>query len=133
MREHYRDAWRRFRVGFPLLAAVNFVESAFGKVRNESTAGARGPMQFMPATWRAFGLGGDVNDPRDAILGAANYLRSNGAPRQEARALLRYNHSHAYVSAIRRYARMIRSDERAFYILYARAVYIGGKRRSGPR
>jgi membrane-bound lytic murein transglycosylase B len=89
-------------------------------------------MQFMPATWRAYGLGGDVEDPRDAILGAANYLRANGAPDDEGRALLRYNPSRHYVSAIRRYARLIRSDERAFYILYSRAVYIGGRRRTGP-
>jgi membrane-bound lytic murein transglycosylase B len=37
----------------------------------------------MPATWRAYGLGGDIQDPRDAILGAANYLRANGARRDE--------------------------------------------------
>jgi hypothetical protein len=65
---HYREAQRRFGVPWHVLAAVNFVETAFGKVRSPSTAGAQGPMQFLPATWRAYGLGGDIDDPRDSIL-----------------------------------------------------------------
>ena len=40
-----------------------FRETAFGTVRSPSTAGARGPMQFLPATWSAYGLGGDIDDP----------------------------------------------------------------------
>ena len=47
-----------------MLAAVNLVESAFGRMRNNSTAGAQGPMQFIPSTWAAYGMGGDVRDPR---------------------------------------------------------------------
>jgi membrane-bound lytic murein transglycosylase B len=132
LRGHYRRAWRRFRVGPPLLAAVNFVESAFGRLRNRSISGARGPMQFMPATWAAYGLGGDISDPRDAILGAANYLHASGAPGDETRALFRYNPSSAYVSAISRYARRIRADQRAFYAYYAWAVFVGDRRLTGP-
>jgi hypothetical protein len=127
LRAYYREAQRRFGVGWHVLAAVNFVESAFGRLRNESTAGARGPMQFMPATWRAYGLGGDIADPRDAILGAANYLHANGAPGDERRALFHYNPSKHYVEAISRYARRIRADERAFYEYYAWQVYVRGK------
>ena len=56
-------------------------------------------MQFMPATWAAYGLGGDIHDPRDAILGAANYLRANGAPGESRRALYHYNPSQLYVEA----------------------------------
>jgi membrane-bound lytic murein transglycosylase B len=122
--EHYRRAWRRFRVATRVLAAVNFVESRFGRLRNESVSGARGPMQFMPATWATYGLGGNVRDPADAIMGAANYLHANGAPRDYERALHRYNPSSAYVSAVWRYAEMIRRDERAFFALYARPVII---------
>ena len=132
LRSHYRRAWRRFRVGPPLLAAVNFVESGFGRLRNRSVSGARGPMQFMPATWAAYGLGGDISDPRDAILGAANYLRANGAPGDEARALHHYNPSLHYVRAIRAYARLIRADWRRFYAYYAWAVFVREERRTGP-
>ena len=132
LRSHYRRAWRRFRVGPPLLAAVNFVESGFGRLRNRSVSGARGPMQFMPATWAAYGLGGDIADPRDAVLGAANYLHANGAPRDEARALYHYNPSSHYVRAIAAYARRIRADRRRFYGYYAWAVYVSDKRRTGP-
>lgn len=128
----YREARRRFHVGAPLLAAVNFVESAFGRLRNRSVSGAQGPMQFMPATWRAYGLGGDVHDPHDAILGAANYLHASGAPADERAALHHYNPSPLYVSAVSRYARRIRADRRAFYALYAWQVYVGDERVTGP-
>jgi soluble lytic murein transglycosylase-like protein len=133
---YYREGQRRFGVSWNLLAAVNFVESAFNKLRNESAAGAQGPMQFMPATWRAYGLGGDVHDPHDAILGAANYLHANGAPRNRSRALLRYNPSPLYVDAVLRYAAHIRADRRAFYEYYSRQVYVrtpaGLRRITGP-
>lgn len=119
----YRDAQRRFGVRWQLLAAVNFVESAFGKVQDASSAGAQGPMQFLPATWRAYGLGGDIHDPRDAILGAANYLAANGGRRDERGALLHYNHSPLYVDAVSRYARRIAADANAFFEYYAWQVY----------
>jgi soluble lytic murein transglycosylase-like protein len=132
----YREGQRRFGVSWNLLAAVNFVESAFNKLRNNSATGAQGPMQFMPATWRAYGLGGDVHDPHDAILGAANYLHANGAPRNVRRALFRYNPSPLYVDAVLRYAARIRSDRRAFYEYYARQVFVrtatGLRRITGP-
>lgn len=133
---YYRAAQRRFAVRWSLLAAVNFVETAFNKLRNESATGAQGPMQFMPATWRAYGLGGNIHDPRDAILGAANYLHANGAPRDDARALDHYNPSPLYVDAVLRYERRIRTDPLAFYEYYAWQVYVrtrqGLKRITGP-
>ena len=132
LRAYYDRAERRFGVEWHVLAAVNFVETGFGRLRNESTAGARGPMQFMPATWRAYGLGGDIRDPRDAILGAANYLHANGAPRSYRRALFHYNQSSHYVAAVLRYARRIRRDPRAFYAYYAWQVYVRGRRITGP-
>ena len=62
-------------------------------------------MQFMPATWRSYGRGGDVHDPHDAILGAARFLAAAGARSDEAGALYRYNPSPLYVTAVSRYAR----------------------------
>ena len=133
---HYRKAERRFGVRWSVLAAVNFVETAFGKVRSRSTAGAQGPMQFLPATWRAYGLGGDVHDPHDAILGAANYLRASGAPADYRRALFAYNHSTLYVDAVLAYARVLRRHQRALYTFHAWQVFVrttGGYRRlTGP-
>jgi soluble lytic murein transglycosylase-like protein len=133
----YREAQRRFGVRWQLLAAINFVESAFGKVRNTSGAGAQGPMQFEPATWRAYGLGGDVHDPRDAILGAANYLAANGGARRERNALFHYNHSALYVDAVTRYANRIARDRHAFFDYYSWQVYFrtatGYRRVTGPR
>ena len=79
---HYREAQRRSHVDWHLLAAVNFVESAFGRLRNDSVAGAQGPMQFIASTWRQYGRG-DVHDPRAAILAAGRFLHAAGAPRDE--------------------------------------------------
>ncbi|HEX6582846.1 MAG TPA: lytic murein transglycosylase [Thermoleophilaceae bacterium] len=136
LRRSYGTAQRRFGVHWSILASINFVESAFGRVRSASEAGARGPMQFLPSSWREYGMGGDIDDPRDAILGAANYLRRAGAPGDLDRALFAYNHSTAYVRAIRRFARRMRADPRAFLAYYAWQVYVrtpGGVRRlTGP-
>jgi hypothetical protein len=124
LRRHFREAQRRFGVPWQVLAAVNFVETAFGKVRSPSTAGAQGPMQFLPSTWRAYGLGGDIHDPRDSILGAANYLRASGARGNLRRALYAYNHSELYVDAVLAYARVMRRDVRAFYGFHAWQVFV---------
>jgi soluble lytic murein transglycosylase-like protein len=121
---YYREAQRRFGVPWQVLAAVNFVETAFGKVRSPSTAGAQGPMQFLPATWRVYGLGGDIYDPHDSVLGAANYLRASGAPGNVRRALYAYNHSKLYVEAVLAYARVMRRDLRTFYGFHAWQVFV---------
>jgi Transglycosylase SLT domain len=135
---HYREAQGRFGVPWPVLAAVNFVESGFGRMRNSSAAGAQGPMQFIPSTWEAYGMGGDVDDPRDAIMGAANYLHASGAPGDVPGALYAYNPSSLYVRAVLAYAGRIRRDRRAFLSYYAWQVFVrkpgGGTRRiTGPR
>jgi len=136
LRAAYGEAQRRFGVPWTVLAAVNFVESAFGRVRSASEAGARGPMQFLPSTWRAYGMGGDIDDPRDAILGAANLLHRAGAPRDLDRALFAYNHSAHYVRAIRLFADRMSADERTFLSYYAWQVYVrtatGVRRITGP-
>ena len=99
----YQEAEAEFGVPWQYLAAINLVETAMGRIRGTSVAGAEGPMQFMPATWAAYGEG-DVNDPRQAIRGAARYLTANGAPVDMAGALWHYNHSERYVRAVQRYA-----------------------------
>jgi soluble lytic murein transglycosylase-like protein len=119
----YREAQARFGVGWQLLAAINFVETAFNKVRNTSGAGAQGPMQFEPATWKRYGLGGNINDPRDAILGAANFLAANHYKTDERDAVYHYNPSPLYVDAVIRYTRRISQHPTAFFAYYNWQVY----------
>ncbi|GII67234.1 hypothetical protein Skr01_73190 [Sphaerisporangium krabiense] len=136
LRGYMRGAERRFGVDWEVLAAVMLVETKFGRLRSPSSAGAQGPMQFMPATWKAYGLGGDVHDPRDAVTGAANYLRASGAPGDYRRALYAYNHDRRYVDAVQRYARQIRRDARAYYAYHSWQVFVlttkGDLRLTGP-
>jgi len=113
----YREAQRRSGIAWQTLAAINYVESDFGRLRNESVAGARGPMQFMPSTWAAYGRG-DVHDPHQAILAAGRFLRAAGG------SLYRYNPSWAYVDAIRRFAGRIHRNPGAFAVFYARRLIV---------
>src|SRR5690606_3194095 len=69
LRAWYQAAAGEFGVPWQYLAAINLVETAMGRIRGTSPAGAQGPMQFMPATWEAYGEG-DVDDPRQAIRAA---------------------------------------------------------------
>jgi hypothetical protein len=132
----YKEAQRRFHVAWPVLAAVNLVESRFDRVVSASSAGAQGPMQFIAATWAAYGLGGDVHDPHDAILGAANYLSASGAPADYRRALYAYNPSTAYVAAVLAYAHQMMGDPLLFYEYYNWQVFVatptGDRQITGP-
>lgn len=129
---HYRLAQRRIGVHWSYLAAIHLVETRMGRIRGTSTAGARGPMQFLPATWDLYGAGGDINHPRDAILAAARLLDANGAPGDMAEALWHYNPSESYVGAVSAYARAMRRAPSAYRgywhwrVLYrhARGTYV---------
>jgi hypothetical protein len=125
----FNAAQARFGVPWEYLAAIEFVETKFGRVQGLSTAGAEGPMQFLPATWARYGRG-DVRNPHDAIMGAARYLDANGAPRGMSRALYHYNPSTDYVRAITDYAARMRADPRAYYGYYFWQVIYA--KRSGP-
>lgn len=127
LRAYYSEAQRRFGVPWTVLASVHYVETGMGRIVGLSPAGAQGPMQFMPDTWERYGMGGDVWNPRDAILGAANYLASNGGAERTGpgldRALYQYNNDDRYVDAVRHYAAVMNADERAFLGLRARRIY----------
>jgi hypothetical protein len=114
---YFRSAQSRFGVRWEYLAAIEFIETKFGRIAGLSSAGAEGPMQFLPATWARYGSG-DVRNPRDAILGAARYLVASGAPGDMADALYHYNPSSDYVNAVQDYARRMRADLRAYYGYY---------------
>ena len=136
LRSWFEEAERRFGVRWELLASVMFVESKFGRVRAFSSAGAQGPMQFIPSTWDAYGMGGDVHDDHDAILGAANYLHASGAPGNYRNAVYNYNHAWAYVNAVLIYAGRMQRDPRAYFEYYNWQVFVhtknGDVRLTGP-
>ena len=121
----YRDAEEAYGVGWEYLAAINLVETAMGRIRGTSVAGAQGPMQFIPTTWARWGRG-DVNDPADAIMAAARYLASNGftrGPRGVANALFAYNNHQAYVRGVTAYAKVMERRPRAFLAYHQWDVY----------
>jgi hypothetical protein len=106
----YRTAAARAGIDWTYLAAINFIESDFGRNLGPSSAGALGPMQFLPDTFREYGGGGDIMSAHDSIQAAALLLARNGAPGDYDRALLRYNHSQDYATAVKAYASAMRSD-----------------------
>lgn len=107
---YYQDAAARFGIDWTYLAAINFIESDFGRTLGPSSAGALGPMQFLPSTWAEVGDGGDIMSPHDSILGAARFLRRYGAPADYGAAVFTYNNDQDYVEAVQRLAAAIRAD-----------------------
>lgn len=106
-RELYMQAATRCPgLSWTVLAAIGQVESGHGRNMGPSSAGALGPMQFLPSTWRGYGVDGDgdgrknIWDPYDAVPAAADYLCRNGAGRGGKAlygAIFAYNHSDTYV------------------------------------
>ena len=100
--------------GPAVLAALTKVESNFGQNMGPSSAGAIGWTQFMPATWKAYGVDADGDGKRDpfnaadAIFSAANYLSASGAPADWRKALFAYNHAGWYVDKVLRAAQTMR-------------------------
>lgn len=121
LRADYRAAQAATGVGWSYLAAINFVETDFGRIAGPSSAGAQGPMQFLPATWAIYGHG-SIHRARNAILAAARLLRAHGASRDIGSAVYAYNPSWRYVDAVLRYARRLRADPHALISYYSRQV-----------
>jgi membrane-bound lytic murein transglycosylase B len=121
----YRAAAAKLAVPWEYLAAIHLVETRLGRIRGVSSAGAQGPMQFLPSTWQRYGRGGDIQATGDAILAAARLLRANGAPTDMATALYAYNPSRRYVRAVSAYASQLRANQRAFLGYYHWQVFYG--------
>ncbi len=124
LKRYYREAERRFDVDWEYLAAINLVETGMGRIQGLSVAGAQGPMQFIPTTWAAYGKG-DINDPRDAILGAGRYLAANGfaKPGGKPGALFRYNNHTAYVRGVTAIAEQMKLRPRAYLGYHGWRIY----------
>src|SRR5205823_5950783 len=106
----------RYGVPWQVLAAINEIESNYGRNLSVSSAGALGWMQFMPGTWAQWGVDADHDgarnpySPLDAIFAAARYLKASGAQRDLPAAIYAYNHAHWYVTEVLMRARMLEHD-----------------------
>jgi soluble lytic murein transglycosylase-like protein len=110
LRSYYVQAEQTYGVGWSYLASINYIESNFGRVNGPSSAGAEGPMQFIPGTWVEYGQGGNINDPHDAIMAAARLLVNNHWAVNPRQAIWHYNNDYDYVDSVEFFSRAIRAD-----------------------
>ena len=109
----YQAAGIEYGVRWEVLAAINEIETDYGRNLNVSSAGALGWMQFMPPTWKAYGVDAnrdglkDPYNPVDAIFAAGRYLRAAGAETDIRKAIFAYNHADWYVDSVLMRARLI--------------------------
>jgi murein DD-endopeptidase MepM/ murein hydrolase activator NlpD len=109
----YQAAGMQYGIRWEILAAINEIETDYGRNLNISSAGAVGWMQFMPPTWDAYGVDAnrdgvkDPFNPVDAIFAAARYLNAAGAETDIRRAVFAYNHANWYVDSVLMRAQVI--------------------------
>jgi outer membrane biosynthesis protein TonB len=109
----YQAAGIEYGVRWEVLAAINEIESDYGRNLNVSSAGALGWMQFMPSSWRQYGVDAnkdgrkDPYNPVDAIFSAARYLKAAGYEHDVRGAIFAYNHADWYVDSVLLRARLI--------------------------
>jgi murein DD-endopeptidase MepM/ murein hydrolase activator NlpD len=102
----YKAAGRQYHIPWQVLAAINGIETDYGRNLNVSSAGAIGWMQFMPGTWAQYAVPasghGKANpyDPHTAIFAAARLLAANGGANHLRQAIFAYNHANWYVDAV---------------------------------
>ncbi len=109
----YQAAGVEYGVRWEILAAINEIETDYGRNLSVSSAGALGWMQFMPGTWKAYGVDAnndgrkDPYNPVDAIFAAARYLNAAGASENLREAIWAYNHADWYVNDVLKRARTL--------------------------
>jgi hypothetical protein len=139
----YQAAGIQYSVPWQVLAAINEIETDYGRNLSVSSAGALGWMQFMPSSWAMYGVdanGDGVKDPYnpvDAIFAAARYLKAAGADTDLSRSIFAYNHADWYVESVLLRARVIGGMPadlvgsltgltQGHFPVAARATYAGG-------
>ncbi|WP_320672243.1 lytic murein transglycosylase [Patulibacter defluvii] len=142
----YQAAGTQYGVRWEILAAINEIETDFGRNLSVSSAGALGWMQFMPATWKMYGVDAngdgkqDPYNPVDAIFAAARYLRAAGAEKDIKKAIFAYNHADWYVDSVLMRARLfgglppdlvgsLTGLTQGVFPVAAKARYAGGRER----
>ncbi|HZD88416.1 MAG TPA: lytic transglycosylase domain-containing protein, partial [Gaiellaceae bacterium] len=132
----WQSAGAAYGIPWQVLAAINQVESNFGRNMGPSSAGAVGWMQFMPSTWVEWGVdanGDGVADPwnpYDAVYAAARYLAASGGATDIARAVFSYNHADWYVREVLQLAHLYRSGGSLPFSLDRLQQALDGARRS---
>jgi hypothetical protein len=102
----YQAAGTAYGIPWQVLAAINEVETDYGRDLSVSSAGAEGWMQFLPSSWAQYGVDAngdgflDPYNPADAVFAAARYLRAAGGDTNVKAAIFAYNHSQAYVESV---------------------------------
>jgi hypothetical protein len=121
---HYAEAEQITGIGWYWLAAIHLQETRMGRILGVSTAGAVGPMQFLPSTW-AECCTGDPTASRDAIIGAATYLAQSGGPADMHAAVYQYNPNDGYVAVVTAYAESLRDEPQLYGGFHAFQVFFG--------
>ncbi len=109
----YQAAGIEYDVPWQVLAAINEIETDYGRNLSVSSAGAVGWMQFLPSTWKRYAVDAngdgiaDPYNPVDAIFTAARYLHAAGASQNLAQAIFAYNHAGWYVQSVLLRAKLI--------------------------
>jgi soluble lytic murein transglycosylase-like protein len=109
----YQAAGIQYGVPWEVLAAINEIETNYGRNLNVSSAGAVGWMQFIPSSWKMYGVDAngdgkkDPYNPVDAIFAAARYLKAAGASDDLRKSIFAYNHADWYVNSVLMRARFI--------------------------
>ena len=109
----YHDAEATTGIAWYWLAAIHLQETRMGRIIGTSSAGAVGPMQFLPSTWQRC-CTGDPTDARDAIIGAATYLSQSGGPADMQAALNEYNPSASYAAIVTAFAGNMRDNPQLY-------------------
>ena len=109
----YHDAETATGIAWYWLAAIHLQETRMGRIIGTSSAGAIGPMQFLPTTWERC-CTGDSTVPRDAIIGAATYLAQSGGPTDMQAALHAYNPNDSYVATVTAFAENLRDSPQLY-------------------